>query len=254
MSEAVRSQGRPYGFEVVRLARLEARLVAYDWAWARDNAERIADNWRRRRAGQPGLFDGPVLLACRCAIAGGACTLDLFETTYARFLAYRDGGSPDGHVANAFAAIVPWSADGAVLLGRMGGHTANAGQVYFPCGTPDRADVRGDRVDFAGSAGRELTEETGLGVPPGAPEDWICLRGEGQLAFLRPVRFPEDARVLIDRMERHAVADDEPELAGIVTVRSAADIDDALMPGHVRAYLASAFDAGSGADAPDVTP
>ncbi len=251
MSDAATPDPRPYGFEVVRLARLEARLVTYDWAWARDNAGRIAQNWLRRRAAQPALFDGPVLVACDCAITGDTCRLDLFETPYSRFLAYRDGGSPDGHVANAFAAIVPWSADGAVLLGRMGAHTANAGQIYFPCGTPDLDDVRGQNVDFSGSAERELLEETGLDVPHDAPQDWVCLRGEGQLAFLRPVRFAEDACALIERMELHALREDEPELAGIVAVRGSADIDDA-MPGFVRAYLASAFDERAGLA--DVTP
>ncbi|MCJ2039390.1 NUDIX hydrolase [Methylobacterium sp. J-059] len=251
MSDAATPDSRPYGFEVVRLARLEARLVTYDWAWARDNAERIEQNWMRRRAAQPALFDGLVLVACGCAIDGDSCRLDLFETPYSRFLAYRDGGSPDGHVANAFAAIVPWSADGAVLLGRMGVHTANAGQIYFPCGTPDLDDVRGEAVDFSGSAARELLEETGLRVPDRATEDWICLRGEGQLAFLRPVRFAEDAAALIERMEIHALGEDEPELAGIVAVREAADIE-AAMPGFVRAYLATAFEAETGAA--DVTP
>ncbi|TXM93720.1 NUDIX hydrolase [Methylobacterium sp. WL116] len=251
MSDAATPDSRPYGFEVVRLARLEARLVTYDWAWARDNAERIEQNWMRRRAAQPALFDGPVLVACGCAIDGDSCRLDLFETPYSRFLTYRDGGSPDGHVANAFAAIVPWSADGAVLLGRMGVHTANAGQIYFPCGTPDLDDVRGEAVDFSGSAARELLEETGLRVPDGATEDWVCLRGEGQLAFLRPVRFAEDAAALIERMEIHALGEDEPELAGIVAVREAADIE-AAMPGFVRAYLASAFEAETGAA--EVTP
>lgn len=246
------SEARPYGFEVVRLAHLEARLVAYDWAWARDNAERATENWRRRVAEQPALFDGPVLLACECAIVGETCRLSLFETTYSHLLAYRDGGSPDGHVANAFAAIVPWSADGAVLLGRMGAHTANAGQIYFPCGTPDRGDVRGEGVDFSGSAARELMEETGLNLPEDASEDWVCLRGEGQLAFLRPVRFTDDAMTLIDRMENHAIREDQPELSGIVAVRRVDDIDTA-MPGFVRAYLASVFDAGSNAQTTDVT-
>lgn len=241
---------RPYGFEVVRLARLEARLVTYEWEWARDNAERIAQNWQRRRAAQPALFDGPVLLSCDCSITGDTCSLRLFEAPYSNFLAYRDGGSPDGHVANAFAAIVPWTADGAVLLGRMGGNTANAGQIYFPCGTPDRDDVCGETVDFSGSAGRELLEETGLHVPEEAPEDWVCLRGEGQLAFLRPVRFSEDAAALIERMELHALREDEPELAGIVAVRGAAGIEPA-MPGFVRAYLASAFIPEAGTE---VTP
>lgn len=248
------SEGRPYGFEVLRLHRVEARLVGYDWAWARDNAERIAENWERRLAARPALFDGPVLLACACAVSDGACRVDFFETTYSRFIAYRDGGSPDGHVANAFAAIVPWSADGAVLLGEMGPHTANAGQVYFPCGTPDRDDVQGAVVDLAGSAGRELEEETGLALPVEAEDSWVLLRGDGQLAFLRPVRFGATADALSARMEQHRAQETDPELARFVTVRGPAGIDPDRMPPFVRAYLASAFDIGSGAEAPAVTP
>ncbi|MGK3945562.1 hypothetical protein ABK046_45375, partial [Streptomyces caeruleatus] len=87
-------------------------------------------------------------------------------------------------MANAFAAVVPWSADGAVLIGEMGAHTANAGQLYFPCGTPDQDDLRGSVVDLAGSATREFTEETGLSLPEGAAGEWLLLEGEGQLAFL----------------------------------------------------------------------
>lgn len=234
------SEGRPYGFEVLPLARIEARLVAYDWAWARDNAERVAENWERRRAARPALFDGPVLLACACAVTDGVCRVDFFETTYSRFIAYRDGGSPDGHVTNAFAAIVPWSADGAVLMGEMGPQTANAGQIYFPCGTPDRDDIRGDTVDLAGSAGRELREETGLAVPEEAGESWVLLRGDGQLAFLRPVRLDETAEQLGDRMERHRLQDADPELARVVIARGAQDIDGTRMPPFARAYLAAA--------------
>ena len=235
------SESRPFGFEVLPLARIEARLVAYDWAWARDHAERIAENWERRRAARPALFDGPVLLACGCVIADGLCRVDFFETRYSRFIAYRDGGAPDGRVANAFAAIVPWSADGAVLMGEMGPHTANAGQVYFPCGTPDCDDVRGDAVDLAGSAGRELLEETGLALPEEAGESWMLLRGDGQLAFLRPVRFGESAESLSARMERHRLREADPELAGFVIVRGDGEMDDARMPPFVRAYLADVF-------------
>lgn len=244
------SEGRPYGFEVLPLTRIAARLVTYDWAWARDNAARIAENWARRTAARPALFDGPVLLACGCAVADGLCTVDLFETRFSRFIAYRDGGSPDGHVVNAFAAIVPWGADGRVVLGEMGADTANAGQVYFPCGTPDRDDVRGEAVDLAGSAARELREETGLALPEDAEEAWVLLRGDGQLAFLRPVRFPDPAQALRARMERHRAAEPDPELAGFHIAGAAADIDPARMPPYVRAYLASAFDP----EGPAVTP
>jgi 8-oxo-dGTP pyrophosphatase MutT (NUDIX family) len=229
------------GFRITQLAAVTARFVTYDWAFPRENAAAIAAHWQTRIARAPGMFDGTVLLCCDHAVADGAARLDLFATRYARFIAFRDAGSPDARVANAFAAVVPVARDGAVLLGEMGGHTANAGQIYFPCGTPDPDDIQGARVDLAGSAARELAEETGLALPDEAETDWVLLEGEGQLAFLRPVRFPETAARLVARIADHLGAEAEPELAGMHVVRGRDDIDAARMPGFVRAYLADAF-------------
>ncbi|MCJ2080712.1 NUDIX hydrolase [Methylobacterium sp. J-090] len=228
----------PDGLTLTRLDRLDARLVTHDWAWARDNAERIDAHWDRRVAEKPALFDGRVLLARACRVTDGACTIELFETRFSAFLTFRESGSPDPSVTNAFAAVVPWSRDGAAILGVMGRESANADQIYFPCGTPDGSDVRpGARVDLAGSATRELLEETGLILPPDASDAWVLVSGAGQHAFLRPVVFPEDAAALVARMARHRAAEAEPELAGFFAVRSPADFQPDRMPGFVRAYL-----------------
>ena len=241
MSVEIVAEAAP-GFSLTRLEQVSARRVENDWAWARDNAEAIDRNWQQRKAKTPSLFDGPVYLASNCSVADGACETSLFEVPYSRFIAFRDAGVPDALVANAFAAIVPHSRDGAVLLGVMGAHTANAGQIYFPCGTPDPGDLRDDgSVDLAGSAVREFLEETGLTLPECAEEEWVLLRGDGQLAFLRPVRFDSDAEILKARIEAHRGGEDEPELAHCVIARSRADIDAARMPGFVQAYLASVF-------------
>lgn len=233
------------GFRITQLAAVTARFVTYDWAFPRENAAAIAAHWQTRIARAPGMFDGTVLLCCDHAVADGAARLDLFATRYATFTYYRDTRHADARIANAFAAIVPWTSDGAVLLGEMGTRTANAGQLYFPCGTPDPDDIQGARVDLAGSAARELAEETGLVLPEAAETAWVLLEGEGQLAFLRPVRFPETAAVLEARIADHLRSEAEPELAGMAAVRSAAEIDPARMPGFVRAYLAEAFPRGA---------
>ncbi|MBA9065637.1 MULTISPECIES: NUDIX hydrolase [Methylobacterium] len=234
------------GFRITPLAAVTARFVTYDWAFPRENADAIAAHWQTRIARAPGMFDGTVLLCCDHAVADGAAHLDLFATRYATFTYYRDtrhadARIADARIANAFAAIVPWTSDGAVLLGEMGARTANAGQLYFPCGTPDPDDIQGARVDLVGSAARELAEETGLALPDEAETDWVLLEGEGQLAFLRPVRFPETAARLVARIADHLGAEAEPELAGMHVVRGRDDIDAARMPGFVRAYLADAF-------------
>ncbi|MDE4915378.1 NUDIX hydrolase [Methylobacterium sp. 092160098-2] len=234
------------GFRITQLAAVTARFVTYDWAFPRENAAAIAAHWQTRIARAPGMFDGTVLLCCDHAVADRAARLDLFATRYATFTYYRDtrhadARIADARIANAFAAIVPWTSDGAVLLGEMGARTANAGQLYFPCGTPDPDDIQGARVDLAGSAARELAEETGLALPDEAETDWVLLEGEGQLAFLRPVRFPETAARLVARIADHLGAEAEPELAGMHVVRGRDDIDAARMPGFVRAYLAYAF-------------
>lgn len=230
------------GFTLTRIERVTARLVPFEWEWARDNAASIAENWARRCAARSGLFDGRVLLARSCRIEGTSCSVELFETSYASFITHKDLGSPDPRVLNGFAAIVPHGSDGAVLLGVMGAHTANAGQAYFPCGTPDLDDVRdGDEVDLAGSAEREFVEETGMAVPADAPETWLLLRGRTQAAFLRPVTFPERADALREEMERHRCAEIEPELAGFIAVGSSGEIDPCSMPDFVQAYLRHAF-------------
>jgi 8-oxo-dGTP pyrophosphatase MutT (NUDIX family) len=168
---------------------------------------------------------------------------DFFAVDYANLLAWIDMGQPDPSVANGFAMGALRTADGAFILGRMAEHTANAGRLYFPCGTPDLSDVtaEGD-VDLAGSLVREIEEETGLAAAELAIEPgWTVIREAGLLAFMRLAQLSVGGETARERILAHLAADPKPELSEIRLVRSLGDLGDAAVPAVVPAFLRDAF-------------
>ena len=133
-------------------------------------AVRVSSARRDRRAFAEKQREKPALLetagscsgVARCSSSGERFSASYFETDFASFLAWRDWGFPDKGVFNGFGMGALLSQDGAFALGEMGQHTANAGRIYFPAGTPDLDDVRGEALDIEGSVAREVEEETGL--------------------------------------------------------------------------------------------
>ena len=230
---------------LVRVARVAARLVPFDWRWPEENHALVAAHWARRVAARPAMFDGRVLMSCALRVADGAAEAEFFATDYSRLIAFVDHGCPDPAVANAFAMGALVGADGGFLLGRMAPHTANAGRLYFPCGTPDMADVGPDgTVDLAGSLTREIAEETGLDPADAAIEPgWTIVRTGGFLAFMRQVRLPMPAEAARARIRAHLAAEERPELDDIEIVRdlSGLDPDPSRMPSVVPIYLRDAF-------------
>lgn len=217
---------------------LDFRLEAGVWDFARDRADEIAAHWRRRIAQQPRLFNGRVLMLKRCETSGRALRGAFIEVDFAAFLAWREFGFPASNAANGFSMAALRAADGAFLLGEMAAHTASAGAIYFPAGTPDRQDVFGEIVDLEASARRELQEETGLSaeeadIAPG----WIIVRAPGRVACMKPMRLREDANSAKARIEAALAAQTSPEFAGIHVVRSAADFTP-QMSEFVCAYMA----------------
>ncbi len=231
----------PDGFRTTRLRGIEGRLVPYEWPWARDNAERIAAHWERRRAARPALFDGIVLLSCACTVEGGVARVDLFEARFSQFVAYRDGGAFDGAVANAFAAIVPWGADGAVLVGEMGAHTANAGQLYFPCGTPDRDDLRGETVDLAAARRGNSPRRPGCRCRTTRRGSGSSSTGRGSSPSCAPCASPRRARPCARGPRPTAAAEADPELAALRLLRGPADLDPQRMPASCGSIWRRAF-------------
>lgn len=228
---------------IAALDRIDARIEPYDWAFARENEAQIAAHWARISAGKPAMFNGRILLQHRAAIINDVFQARYFETDYAAFMTWRDAGHPGPALRNGFAMGALRAADGAFLCGRMGGHTANGGMVYFAAGTPDCSDVRADgTVDLAGSVLRELAEETGLTeAEVRVGEGWHAVFSPGRVAFMRPltINLPaEEARsLMLSRMAGLA----EQELDDIVILRSAADCDRHKMALFMKPYLSHIF-------------
>lgn len=230
-----------------RVAEIDALVVPHRWDWAEANADAIAAHWGRRTAERPAMFNGRVLMLAGLDGSDDRLGARFFETDYANMTAWLDLGCPDDTVGNGFAMGALRSRDGSFLLGRMAGHTANAGQLYFPAGTPDLGDVTATgEVDLAGSILREITEETGLGpsdvaVSPG----WTIVEAAGKLAFMREVRLAVDAVVAQARIRRFLASETRPELDEIVIASSPTDLDETSMPAFLTTFLREAWSAQS---------
>jgi len=213
----------------MRLDRVEIAVEPWSWPFASERREEIARHFAEIRNSRAGVWNGRIMLMHRVDIAErvlrGAC----FEGDYASMCAWRDWNFPDPDIVNFFGAAALRSADGAYLLGEMAPSTANARALYFPCGTPEPADIDATgAVDLAGSIRRELFEETGVEASSFDEPGWIAIRvaGRGILAFLKPLTVAENADGLRSRIMRHLASQANPELTDIRVVRGPADLDD----------------------------
>jgi 8-oxo-dGTP pyrophosphatase MutT (NUDIX family) len=224
-----------------RVRQLELTATSAAWTFAGERRGEIDAHFARIQQAKPEVWNGRVLLCRNPRADGETYRADYFETDFASFLAWRDWGFPDTSVFNGFGAGALRAADGAFVLGRMAPHTANAGRVYFPAGTPDPHDVAGDRIDLAGSVAREMEEEAGLtGADYAAVDGWTVVEMGQVVAFFRRLNAMLDGPQLVRKIEDFIQATTLPELSGVTLVRSVADFDPA-MPGFIQAYLTDAF-------------
>jgi 8-oxo-dGTP pyrophosphatase MutT (NUDIX family) len=127
--------------------------------------------------------------------------------------------------------------DGAFVLGEMAGHTANAGRIYFPSGTPDLDDLRDGMVDIPGSVAREVEEETGLQAADYcADEHWDCIVSGAAIAMIRILNADMPGEALRAKIEANLAKHTSPELSAIHLVRGPADFTP-TMPRFVTAFI-----------------
>ena len=226
----------------VAVASIDCALIEAPWSFAVSEAAAIEAHWERRVAGNPHLFNGPVLLLHDGAVDDepdgyamfrGRC----FETTFKAFMAWREFGFPQTEARNIFSMAAVETVDGAFVLGEMAPHTAPAGQIYFPSGTPDRSDIHAGRVDIEGSALRELAEETGLNLSHVEPlPGLILVMDRVRVCCMKPVRASETAEVLVARIEHWLATEARPEFSRMHVIREPKDILPTI-PDFVADYL-----------------
>ncbi len=222
---------------VVPIDRLELSFSSWKWPFAEKRRQDIDTHFAALREKTPELWNGRVLLLRDFAIADGTFRGSCFETDFASFLAWRDWEFPDAAVKNCFAMGALRGSDGAFVLGEMTPHTANAGKIYFPAGTPDPDDIRGSTVDLTGSVMREVLEETGL-----TPDDfvaepgWITVLAGPYIAQMNILQAHDDSAILQRRILDYLAQETQPELAGIHIAQGPADLDP-RMPPFVTAFL-----------------
>ena len=225
-----------------RVTTLDLKVEPWTWPFAKPRRDEIDAHFAEQQRDKPALWNGRILLGRDATFAGGHLAACYFETDFASLLAWRDWGFPDRTAFNGFGMGALRSADGAFVLGEMGHHTANAGRIYFPAGTPDPDDVSDGVLDIAASIGREVEEETGL-----APADyearahWDCVVSGATIAMIRVLDVNSSGDELKHRIEANLARQPEPELSAIRLVRNRAELTSA-MPPFVTAFLKAQFD------------
>src|SRR5450432_1104289 len=220
-----------------RVTQLDLSVQPWSWRFAEARRADIDAHLAVQQRNKPGIWNGRVLLGRDPAFTEDRFGANYFEADFASFLAWRDWGFPDKEVFNGFGMGALRCSDGAFVLGEMGQHTANAGRIYFPSGTPDLDDVSGDAVDIAGSVAREVEEETGL-TPADyrAAPHWDCVVSGSAIAMIRILNVDTPGEELSARIEANLARQTQPELVAMHLVRKASDLT-AAMPRFVTAFI-----------------
>ena len=220
-----------------RVTQLDLKFQPWSWPFADERRADIAAHFALKQREKPKMWNGPILLARNPVFTANRFSASYFDIDFASFLAWRDWGFPDKGVFNGFGMGALRCSDGAFVLGEMSQHTANAGRIYFPSGTPDLNDVSGGAVDMPGSVGREVEEETGLtskDYRPGA--HWDCVVSGSAIAMIQILDVDGSGEALQARIEDNLARQSQPEFAAIHLVRALSDLT-AAMPRFVTAFI-----------------
>ncbi|MDO9058646.1 MAG: NUDIX hydrolase [Bradyrhizobium sp.] len=226
-----------------RVTTLDLKVQPWPWPFAQARRAEIDAHFAGRQREKPQIWNGRILLGRDPVFTAAGLRASYFEADFAAFLAWRDWGFPDPDIFNGFGMGALRSNDGAFVLGEMSPHTANAGRIYFPSGTPDLDDISDGSVDMAGSVAREVAEETGLSTADyRADPHWDCVVSGLSIAMIRILHVDASGEALRARIEANLAGQVQPELCAIHLVRGVGDLT-AAMPRFVTAFIEAQFSA-----------
>lgn len=224
-----------------RVTTLELAVRPIVWPFAEERRAEIAAHFAEKQRERPKIWNGRVLLGRDAVFTDGHLAATYCEADFASFLAWRDWGFPDPSVFNGFGMGALRASDGAFIMGEMAHHTANAGRIYFPSGTPDLDDVRDGMLDIPGSVAREIAEETGLTAADYSAEaDWHCVVSGQAIAMIQVLNLDMPGDAARARIEANLAREAEPELSAIHLVRGVSDLTPS-MPRFVTAFVEQQF-------------
>lgn len=221
------------------------RLRPGAWPIADDVRPRIDAHWAECLAANPHLWNGRVLGTIApsepggIAIDDGVLTGEAVEGDFASFIAWRDWGFPEIGIRNLFGSALVMSSDGALILGKMGATTANAGKIYPAGGSLEPADVDDDgNVGVIASIERELREETGLHAAEAEVDGMLAAFDGPRVSIGRVLRFPLPADDLVATILAELDRQEERELERVIAFRAARELDRPEVTAYSRAFAA----------------
>lgn len=230
---------------IIPIVDVDIRFLAGPWPVPRELRDKVPETWARLHAANPKIWDGRILGVSGIGggpprVEGGMLRGEAREDSFSAFLTWRDMGFPEIGVRNVFGSAVIISSDGAVVLGKMGGWTANAGQIYPAAGSLEPGDVVDGQVRVFESLARELTEETGLIADDARIGKTFAIMEGPRISVARGLHFVEPADALVQRIRTNLAAQTERELDDVVAVRSRAELEAA---GRFPPYVGELMDA-----------
>lgn len=150
---------------MVSVESASAVLTSRVWPFASEYAADIDAYWRERRATQPGLFNGEVLLLCDWSLSNGVFACECLKADFKSFLFWRSFGSPDVGVFDFFSCAAVHSRESRVMVGIAGARTAYPGAVFPPCGSLHPDDVAAPLSIWMRACCESFAKRRGCAVP-----------------------------------------------------------------------------------------